>query len=136
MLYEVITALSLGPNAAINPNYNGVCPFVERGSLAFAWNGDVSPCVPLMHTYSCYILGREKTFKKKSFGNIHQETPKEIWEKAIHKKFRENVLEEGFSPCIECGGCDMTESNEEDCFGNVHPTCGDCLWAKGVIQCP
>jgi len=26
--------------------------------------------------------------------------------------------------------------NLEDCFGNSAPTCGGCLWAQGLIQCP
>jgi len=30
----------------------------------------------------------------------------------------------------------VLEHNEEDCFGNEHPTCGGCLWAQGFIQCP
>jgi hypothetical protein len=30
----------------------------------------------------------------------------------------------------------MSEANEEDCFGNGFPTCGGCLWAQGVLQCP
>jgi hypothetical protein len=30
----------------------------------------------------------------------------------------------------------MTESNQEDCFGNTFPTCGGCLWAQGFIRCP
>jgi cholesterol oxidase len=38
--------------------------------------------------------------------------------------------------CTFCGGCDMSESNVEDCFGNEFPTCGGCLWSQGVVQCP
>jgi len=30
----------------------------------------------------------------------------------------------------------MADMNEEDCFANPFPTCGGCLWAMGVIQCP
>ena len=39
-----------------------------------------------------------------------------------------------FPPCTDCG-CELAESNEEDCLGNPHPTCGDCLWARGVVRC-
>jgi hypothetical protein len=36
----------------------------------------------------------------------------------------------------EANGCNLSETNEEACFGNPFPTCGGCLWAQGVIQCP
>ena len=39
-----------------------------------------------------------------------------------------------FPPCTDCG-CELAETNEEDCLGNPHPTCGDCLWARGVVRC-
>ncbi len=51
-------------------------------------------------------------------------------------RFRDLVQRFDFSPCSDCGGCNLAETNEEDCFGNGFPVCGDCLWAKGVIQCP
>ena len=35
-----------------------------------------------------------------------------------------------------CGGCNQVDANKEDCFGSTFPTCGGCLWAQGVIQCP
>jgi dihydroorotate dehydrogenase subfamily 1 len=38
--------------------------------------------------------------------------------------------------CTSCGACELMNNNEEDCFGNKFPTCGGCLWAQGVIQCP
>jgi len=42
-----------------------------------------------------------------------------------------------FAPCTFCGGCDLSETNEEDCIGNdIFPVCGGCLWAQGIIQCP
>jgi hypothetical protein len=50
--------------------------------------------------------------------------------------YRKRVQSFAFPPCTFCGGCDMSVANEEDCFGNEYPTCGGCLWAQGVIQCP
>ena len=40
------------------------------------------------------------------------------------------------TPSVFFGGFGLSETNEEDCFGNPFPTCGGCLWAQGVIQCP
>lgn len=129
-------ALSYGSNPHVTQNYNGVCPFVEKGSIAFNWNGEASACVPLMHSYNCFVLGRKKKIVNHNYGNINTESLADIWNKDDFKIFRRKIMNNEFSPCIECGGCDMNQSNIEDCFGNLHPTCGDCLWAKGVIQCP
>jgi hypothetical protein len=60
----------------------------------------------------------------------------EIWALPEYAAFRDRVRRFDFSPCTDCGGCDMVEANERDCVGNGFPVCGDCLWAKGVIHCP
>ncbi len=114
----------------------GYCRFVHDGSVAIAWDGEVSPCVPLMHSYTCYVLGREKRIRRCAFGNVRQQDIAAIWNDPSFARFRAGVLRFEFAPCAECGGCDLAESNEEDCYGNTFPVCGDCLWARGVIQCP
>jgi len=112
------------------------CPFIQRGSAAITWTGDVSPCIALMHSYRCYILGREKFIKKYSAGNIALEKFGDIWNKNNYRRFRDRVFNFEFSPCVQCSGCNYSETNEEDCFGNTHPVCGDCLWARSVLLCP
>jgi MoaA/NifB/PqqE/SkfB family radical SAM enzyme len=112
------------------------CPFVQKGSATITWSGDVSPCIALMHSYHCYILGREKFIKRYSVGNIAQEKMNDIWNKKTYQGFRNRVLKFNFSPCVQCSGCNNSETNEEDCFGNIHPVCGDCLWARSVLLCP
>lgn len=114
----------------------GRCPFIWEGSAAITWEGDVSPCVALMHSHTCYVLGREKFIRRHAFGNVGRERMTQIWENNQYAKFRSRVLDFDFSPCISCGGCDHSVSNEQDCFGNEHPVCGDCLWATGVVLCP
>lgn len=112
------------------------CPFVQKGSAAVSWTGDVSPCVALMHSYNCYILGREKFIKRHVVGNIATEYIGDIWNKNSYRQFRDRVFKFDFSPCLSCGGCEFNESNQEDCFGNTHPVCGDCLWARSIMLCP
>ena len=112
------------------------CPFVWEGAAAVSWNGDVSPCVALMHSYDCHIIDRKKRIRSYSLGNVKGEAIGTIWDKEEFQQFRRRVIRFDFPPCMSCGGCDMSESNLEDCFGNPHPTCGDCLWARGIIQCP
>jgi len=115
---------------------DGHCRFVHEGTAAISWDGAVSPCVPLMHSYTCYVLGREKSIKRCTLGSVNQEDFAAIWSRPEFVQLRSKVLRFVFSPCAECGGCYMAESNEEDCFGNTFPVCGDCLWARGLIQCP
>lgn len=129
-------AMSHSQQPLTTNDYKGVCPFVERGALAVSRTGEVSPCVPLMHSYTCYILGDKKMMKRYSMANIMSHSLTEVWEAKAYQKLRHKLLNDEFSLCVECGRCDMAESNEEDCLGNTHPTCGDCLWAKGIIQCP
>lgn len=114
----------------------GFCRFVAEGTVAVSWDGEVSPCPALMHSYSCYVLGREKRIKRYSWGNVAAQPLDEVWEQAEARRFRSLVQRFDFAPCSACGGCHLAETNEEDCYGNTFPVCGDCLWAQGVIQCP
>ena len=34
---------------------NNHCPFVSADACAVAWHGGVSPCPPLLHSYSCFV---------------------------------------------------------------------------------
>lgn len=111
------------------------CPFIRAGSVAVAWHGGVSPCPPLMHTYSCYIRNRRKKFIRCEFGNLNDKRLKGIWMEPAFEQFRNRVIEFDFPPCTDCGGCIEAETNETDCYSNPFPVCGDCLWAKGVLRC-
>jgi len=112
------------------------CPFVWEGSMSICWDGSVSPCIALMHSYTCFVLGREKKIRRYSLGHIGKENILSVWNGDEFRAFRERVMRFEFSPCVNCGGCEFAEGNEEDCFGNTFPVCGDCLWARGVILCP
>jgi MoaA/NifB/PqqE/SkfB family radical SAM enzyme len=114
---------------------NGYCPFVGKGSLSVRWDGEVSPCIPLMHSHHCYVLDREKTIKRYSVGNVNQDAIDRIWRKDEYVKFRKRVVDFDFAPCNQCD-CELAESNEQDCFGTPFPTCGDCLWARRIVICP
>ena len=67
-------------------------------------------------------------------GRLPDESLAAVWAKPDYVAFRERVRRFDFPPCTDCG-CELAESNEEDCLGNPHPTCGDCLWARGVVRC-
>lgn len=131
----LVHAGSFGASPAGPTDLEACCPFVWEGKTAIAWNGDVSPCVALLHSYTSYVLGRQKSIHRWSVGNVGREDFLAIWDKPEYRNFRRRVASFDFAPCIHCD-CEMAEANEEDCFGSPFPTCGDCLWARGVILCP
>ncbi len=112
------------------------CPFVERGSLAIRWDGKISPCLPLLYTHRHFLDERERTSKEYFVGDIHENDLSQIWNNSVYNDLRKRLQDFDFSPCAFCNSCEMANENLEDCFGNVHPTCGGCLWARGLIRCP
>ncbi len=118
-------------NAAIR-----YCRFVQEGNAFVRWDGEIAPCMALLHSYPTYSLRGEKTIVAHSFGSVNAGLLVDVWNSAPYSEFRERVRKFDFAPCVDCGGCEKAESNQEDCFGNPAPVCGDCLWAQGIIQCP
>jgi MoaA/NifB/PqqE/SkfB family radical SAM enzyme len=112
------------------------CRFVNEGYLAIAPDGGISPCLALLHSYNYYLRGEKHRVLAYRVGNVRQTALEAIWDSAEYRAFRERVRQFTFSPCIDCGGCELRESNQEDCFGNDFPCCGACLWAAGLVQCP
>lgn len=118
------------------PASSRVCPFIEKGSTAIRWDGSVSPCLPLLHDHSAYLGEHVRRSKAFSCGSVLDHSLPEIWADPAYAALRERLQIFDFSPCVVCNSCDMPYANEEDCFGNIHPVCGGCLWATGLIQCP
>jgi MoaA/NifB/PqqE/SkfB family radical SAM enzyme len=112
------------------------CPFIHAGATAISWDGNVSPCVPLLHSHTRFVNERRHSCRNYIVGNASDRPLLEIWAEREYRQFRERVQLFEFSPCTICGGCDLSENNEEDCAGNTFPTCGTCPWAQGIVQCP
>ncbi|MBL8101146.1 MAG: SPASM domain-containing protein [Anaerolineales bacterium] len=112
------------------------CPFVERGSVAIRWDGMVSPCLPLLYSHTHFLDDRERTSREYFVGNIHEKSLLDIWIDENYSALRKRLQDFDFSPCAFCNSCEMANENLEDCFGNTQPTCGGCLWARGLIRCP
>ena len=115
---------------------NDHCRFIESGAAAIAWDGGFSPCLPLLHDHVSYLDERERLSRRWIIGNLADRALTDLWNSPDHVAFRQRVWAFDFSPCAVCGGCEFSQSNEEDCYGSGFPTCGGCLWAQGVIQCP
>ena len=115
---------------------NDYCRFAQEGYAAVRWDGEVSPCLELLHDHPVYLHGRRKDVTHYSLGNVKEKPLWEIWESPEFTRFRARLREFFFSPCTTCGGCERFAANFEDCLGNSFPTCGGCLWAQGFVQCP
>ncbi len=113
-----------------------VCGFIESGSIAVGWDGTLAPCLPLLHTHTHYFRAYQHAVKQHKLGNINDVNLLDVWLEPEYVQYRERVHSFAFAPCTFCGGCELLESNEEDCVGNTFPSCGGCLWAQGLIQCP
>lgn len=112
------------------------CPFIEKASLSVRWDGAVSPCLALMHSNESYLDNHVHKTHAFAVGSLQKQPLEEIWNDTAYRDLRERILAFDFSPCISCNSCEMADDNQEDCFGNVLPTCGGCLWGQGFIQCP
>ncbi len=112
------------------------CPFLANGSTSIRWDGRVSPCLPLLHTHQSYLDDRLRRSKEYLLGSILERDLLDIWSSDEYRAFRYKLQTFDFSPCVICNSCEMANDNQEDCFGNAFPTCGGCLWAQGIIQCP
>jgi MoaA/NifB/PqqE/SkfB family radical SAM enzyme len=112
------------------------CRFIEEGTTFVRHDGDVSPCMALLHSGITYLESSERKIYHHSFGNAKEKNLEDIWLSEEYTAFRERVRKFEFSPCIQCGGCENRDDNCQDCLGNQKPTCGACLWSEGIISCP
>ena len=112
------------------------CRFIRERCTFIRWDGQVAPCMGLLHAHKTYLYGYERTISPCLLGDVNRTPLSRIWNSREYRDFREKVKAFDYSPCHLCGGCELLKDNKEDCFGNAFPVCGGCLWAQGVIQCP
>jgi AbrB family looped-hinge helix DNA binding protein len=127
---------SISIGGAILGESSDRCPFIENAVTAINWEGNLSPCLPLMHSYVSFLDDRRRASRRYVIGNINEQSLCDLWNTLEYVELRERVQAFTFSHCIFCAGCELSWANEKDCRGNAFPTCGGCLWAQGVIQCP
>ena len=136
----LLKALHSGYNVSLAGNNlggaNDVCNFIESGSISIGWDGSVAPCLPMLHTHTHYFKAWRHQVKQHVLGNINTDNLLDLWLEPEYVQYRERVHSFAFAPCTACGGCELLDTNEEDCLGNTFPSCGCCLWAQGLIQCP
>ena len=111
------------------------CKFIKEPAMVIGWDGGVSPCYALMHSYPYYIYGRQKQVDRFVLGFVGERSLAEIWTSEEYVTFRAKVRDFRFPSCVDCGkDCSYAQENG-DCWGN-DPSCADCLWAQDIIRCP
>jgi len=55
------------------------CRFIEERAMIIGWDGGVSPCYALMHSYPYYIYGRRKEVSRHVLGNVYEQPLADIW---------------------------------------------------------
>ena len=112
------------------------CPFLEQDAAFLRWDGDVAPCMQLLHNSDTYLYELKRRIYRCSFGSIREQSLLAIWNGEAYRRFRALVREFDFPSCTICMGCDDRLENKTDCMHNSFPTCGACLWSEGIIFCP
>ena len=113
------------------------CRFIGSNALVVGWDGGVSPCYALSHSYPYYIFGRRKEVSRYTLGNANDQDLAMVWMSEDYVRFRAEVRRFNFPSCVDCelrDTCDIAESND-GCWGWC-PSCADCLWAQDIVRCP
>ena len=124
------------PPALDRGEWHNRCRFARDGVVAVSWDGRVTPCLSLLYTHTEHLGGRDKTVRSFDVGHIDSTPLREIWREPQFRELRARLRGFDMSPCLACGGCDISETNEGDCFGTPFPACSECLWAQGIVLCP
>jgi MoaA/NifB/PqqE/SkfB family radical SAM enzyme len=114
------------------------CSFVEDGALFITAEGHAAPCYRFAHDGVEYVFDRKKEVKAVSFGNILHSPLSDIWLRKEYLTFRFQNYASRYPSCIDCDYvecCDYITTSEADCRAN-EPSCADCLWCRGLIECP
>lgn len=114
------------------------CRFVGDRAAVLGWDGGVSPCYALSHTYSYLALdGVRKRVSRYVVGRLGTWSLAQIWTSEEYARFRSEVRGFHFPSCPDCdlrATCDLRQRNE-GCWG-WNPSCADCLWAQDIVRCP
>ncbi len=135
---EIITGKIMAELPYFELKTERFCNFVQNNSVVIRWDGEVAPCYRFLHSYDEYVYGIKKSISAVSFGNINKDSLENIWKSKDFAFFRFKVNHSMYPSCTDCrlrDGCNFVETSEYDCWANS-PSCGDCLWWRGLVVCP
>jgi MoaA/NifB/PqqE/SkfB family radical SAM enzyme len=137
LLEALLQQLPVVPPPALDRGeWHNRCRFARDGMVAVSWDGRVAPCLSLLYTHNEHLGGRDKTVRSFDVGHVERTPIAQLWREPQFRAIRARLREFDFSPCLACGGCGISETNEADCFGTPFPACSECLWAQGIVLCP
>jgi len=113
------------------------CVFIEDGTMTINSDGNVSSCYRFAHPSIEYVFGRRKQVYPYHYGNVNQNTMREIWDTRQYRDLRLQNLANRFPSCPDCDlvdSCDYVNDSQCDCKGQ-NPSCADCLWTRGFVEC-
>ena len=113
-----------------------VCPFISKNASFVRWDGEVIPCMQLLHSCYTWLFEEKRRITSFSYGSIRDRAFMDCWNDPSYVQFRERVRVFYFPFCTVCWGCEDRKENLTDCAFGKAPTCGACLWATGKIFCP
>lgn len=123
-------------NGRASTRSEDTCPFVEKGSTSVRWDGQVSSCLPLLHSHDAFLGNRKRRVREYVVGSLKEHSLRELWFEPSYVALRSRLQKYDYPPCTLCSSCAMIDGNQEDCFQNDPPACGGCLWAQGFVLCP
>jgi len=113
------------------------CNFIEDGTTCITADGSVAPCYRFAHPGVEYVFGRRKQVRPWYYGNVAGESLRGIWDSPKYLDLRIQNYSNRFPSCPDCDlvdCCDYVSDSDCDCKGQ-YPTCGDCLWTRGYVEC-
>jgi len=113
------------------------CNFIEDATTYICADGQVAPCYRFAHQDIEYVFGRPKRVQPLYFGSVGNESLKDIWKNPKYVDLRLQNYSNRFPSCPDCDlvdCCDYIASSQCDCKGQS-PSCGDCLWSRGFVEC-
>ena len=91
------------------------CRFVGDRALVVGWDGAVSPCYALSHTYTYFAVdGVQKRVERYVLGNVNAQSLADIWTSEEYTRYRAAVRGFRFPSCPDCevrDGCDLRQRN-------------------------
>ena len=117
-----------------------ICPYISQNAIIIRVNSDVAPCYNFLHNHKVFVNKHERDVKELSFGNLQNESLKEIVQGKNYQNFRKILID--ISKNIPWSGdcvysttnCFFVSNNDTDCYGNS-PGCNECLYSVGLVRC-
>ena len=68
-----------------------VCPFISRNAVFVRWDGNVAPCMQLLHSCYTYLYEEQRRITAFFYGNIRDRTLMDCWQDPSYAEFRQRV---------------------------------------------